>query len=372
MKQEVVWLNGRYDAIDQYINEAGIKHALLVCGSSVSRLRIGRYFNELQQRREIRLTRFSDFKPNPDYSSVEKGVDLMKNQGCDAIIAVGGGSCIDVAKCIKLFHNMDRSESFLTQKVVANELPFAVIPTTAGTGSEATRYAVIYYKGEKQSISDESCIPETVFFDDSVLETLPVYQKKCTLLDAFCHAIESYWSINSTDESKEYSHLAIRLILENMDAYLLGSNSGNRDMLRAAFYGGKAINITQTTAGHAMCYKLTSTFGTAHGYAAALCVRRLWPFMLRHPQQCADRRGRAYLKGVFDELAEAMGCETAESAAQRFGEIIDSFGLPVPVYKDKAQIEMLTQSVNPVRLKNHPVMLSTEDIRKLYRLILSC
>ena len=90
------------------------------------------------------------------------------------------------------------------------------MPTTAGTGSEATKYAVIYYNGEKQSINDESIIPSTVLFDSSILDSLPSYQKKATVLDAFSHSIESMWSINSTKESKEYSKEALTLIIENL------------------------------------------------------------------------------------------------------------------------------------------------------------
>ena len=146
------------------------------------------------------------------------------------------------------------------------------MPTTAGTGSEATRYAVIYFDGEKQSISDYSCIPSAVLMDASVLKTLPIYQKKSTMMDAFCHAIESYWSVNSSEESRQYSRRAIQLIMENKDLYIGNDETGNTQMLKAAHLAGKAINLTQTTAGHAMCYKLTSLYGIAHGHAAALCV----------------------------------------------------------------------------------------------------
>lgn len=96
--------------------------------------------------------------------------------------------------------------------------------------------------------------------DDSVLETLPEYQKKATLMDAFCQSIESFWSINSTKESKGYSKEAINIIMNNYEDYLDGDNSKNKLILKAANISGKAINITQTTAGHAMSYKLTSFY----------------------------------------------------------------------------------------------------------------
>ena len=266
---------------------------------------------------------------------------------------------------------MDREENYLKQATVPNDLKLLAVPTTAGTGSEATRYAVIYYKGEKQSVTDDSCVPSTVLFDPSVLASLPLYQKKSAMLDALCHAVEAFWSVNSTPESMDYSRQAIRLILENMQDYLSDEATCYGEMLKAAFVAGKAINITQTTAGHAMCYKLTSLYGVAHGHAAALCVRRLWPWMLAHTEQCTDSRGEAHLKGVFDALAEAMGCESAIRAADRFGEIFDGLELSVPKLGDRVEVERLAGSVNPVRLKNNPVELDADAIRELYYKILN-
>ena len=153
------------------------------------------------------------------------------------------------------------------------------MPTTAGTGSEATRYAVIYYNDAKQSITSKSIIPSTVLMDPNALKTLPVYQRKATMCDALCHAIESFWSVNSNEESKKYSRAAIKGVLKNMQGYFENTEEGNAGMLRAAYDAGKAINITQTTAGHAMCYKITSLFGCAHGHAAILCDRVLFSWM---------------------------------------------------------------------------------------------
>ena len=215
MKQIVLVACGDYRDLDQYLQLKDSKKILLVCDPSISFLGINDYFLTLEERLGVKVVRFSDFQPNPLYESVVKGVDVFLTEACDTIVAVGGGSAMDVAKCIKLYSNMDRSENYLKQSIVPNDIPFIAVPTTAGTGSEATRYAVIYYEGEKQSIADYSCIPSVVLFDTSVLETLPLYQKKATLMDAMCHSIESFWSVNSTDESKGYSREAIGLIIKN-------------------------------------------------------------------------------------------------------------------------------------------------------------
>ncbi|MBO5560902.1 MAG: phosphonoacetaldehyde reductase [Firmicutes bacterium] len=368
--QKILSPNNDYSELTQYLKENRLNKIFLVCDSSLPFLKINDYFTSLPEKAGIEVVYFNDFKPNPLYESVVKGVDLFLSQNCDAIIAVGGGSAMDVAKCIKLYSNMDKNENYLKQTIVPNDIPLLAVPTTAGTGSEATRYAVIYYNDEKQSVADYSCIPSVILLDPSVLKTLPEYQKKSTMLDALCHSIEAFWSVNSTDESKEYSKQAIKLILENLDGYIKNEDTANANMLVAANTAGKAINITQTTAGHAMCYKLTSLYNIAHGHAAALCVKKLFPYMIMHTEKCIDPRGEDCLKTTFEEIAKAMDCLDANEAAQKFEKIVDSLNLTVPKPEQK-DFDILTDSVNVTRLKNNPVELDKETIRKLYNEILA-
>lgn len=316
---------------------------------------------------------FNDYQPNPLYENVQAGVKVFREEQCDAIIAVGGGSAMDVAKCIKLYSNLPgngENGSWLTAEYVPNDVPFLAMPTTAGTGSEATRYAVIYYDGKKQSVTSESFIPGTVLMDPNTLITLPAYQKKATMCDALCHAIESFWSVNSTEESKEYSKGAIQGVLENMDGYLGNTEEGNAGMLRAAHIAGKAINITQTTAGHAMCYKITSLFRSAHGHAAMLCDRVIFSWMIENTDKCIDPRGEAYLKDTLDIIGEAMGCEDAKAGAAKLAYLFEKLELEVPIATAE-QFELLKTSVNPVRLKNHPIALDVDTIDALYHKILN-
>ena len=368
-EQNILKASDGYKELDDYFVENQVKKVLLVCDMSISFLKLNHYFETLEERIGVKVIRFSDFNPNPLYESVVKGVEVFIKESCDMIAVVGGGSAMDVAKCIKLYANMDHTGNYLEQEIVPNDIRILALPTTAGTGSEATRYAVIYYKGEKQSVADYSCIPDTVLMDSSVLRTLPLYQKKATMMDAFCHAIEAYWSVNATKESQQYSKEAIQLIIANWKLYLENDDIGNENMLRAANIAGKAINITQTTAGHAMCYKLTSLYGIAHGHAAALCVSGLWPFMLQNTEKCIDSRGMEYLQNVFEEIAEAMGCADSKEAVECFKDIVNELALEIPQAKEE-DLVLLKGSVNTVRLKNHPVKLMEEDIEKIYRGIL--
>ena len=367
--QTILTPANNYESLDRWLTDNNIHTLLLVCDDSFKFLNIKLYFDSLQSRIGVRVVKFDRFKPNPLYESVADGVSVFNANRCEAIAAIGGGSAIDVAKCIKLYCNMNSGRNYLRQIILPNNVPLLAMPTTAATGSEATRYAVIYYNGAKQSVTHESCIPSAVLFDAGALQTLPLYQKKSTMLDALCHALESFWSVNSTNESKGYSHEAIQLILANRDAYLSANTDSCKAMLHAANLAGMAINITQTTAGHAMCYKLTSLYGIAHGHAAALCNRTLFPWMLRHTDLCIDTRGKDYLCSTFGEIAAAFNCGTPDIASRKFRDFVDSLELSVPVASE-SDYQILKYSVNPTRLKNHPIALDSETIDRLYRKIL--
>lgn len=372
MNQKIITPGENYKGLDEWIKENGCKKILMVCGGSIWHQKEFNAHLEEINNMGVQIISFRDFQPNPLYENVQDGVKLFRDAHCDAIIAAGGGSAMDVAKCIKLYSNLlgdGENGSWLNAGYITNDIPFLAMPTTAGTGSEATCYAVIYYSGKKQSVASESIIPDTVLMDPETLKALPLYQKKATMCDALCHAIESFWSVNSTEESKDYSRAAIKGVIENMEGYLKNTEEGRAKMLLAANTAGKAINITQTTAGHAMCYKITSIFGLAHGHAAILCNRVLFPWMIKNTDKCIDPRGEEYLRKILDQIGQAMGCENAESGAEKVVEIFDKLGLEIP-QASLEQYEELKISVNLVRLKNHPIALDVETIDKLYHEVL--
>ena len=359
-----------YVDIDNYLLSKRARRILLVQGDSAERLEIGKYFLSIPFRLGIKVYPFTKFHPNPSYDSVVDGVKEFHAQCCDMIVALGGGSAIDVAKCIKLYENLDPSQNYLCQEILPNRVPFLAIPTTAGTGSETTRYAVIYFEGEKQSITHESCIPEAICLDPSTLKTLPTYHRASSMLDAFCHALEAWWSVNSTEESRRFSKGAIKLILEYRHDYMNGNQNVAEYMMQAAHLAGKAINITQTTAGHAMCYKLTSLYGLAHGHAAALCDAVLWPYMATHLDDCRDARGRGWLEGIFQEISEAMGSVPLQEAMEILPYWLGEMGMEFHG-GNAGDIAKLASAVNLVRLRNNPVRMDIKIFGELYGKILS-
>ena len=347
------------------------KKVFLVSDSSYQFLNIKDYIEGL----DFPHVMFSEFTPNPRYEEVCKGIDLFHITKCDTLLAVGGGSAIDVAKCIKLAVLAKEGNDAIVPPLVntrvecdGSKLPFIAIPTTAGTGSESTHNAVMYYKGSKQTVTNDGILPDYAILEPSVLKTLPLYQKKCTMLDALCQGIESWWSVNSTPKSYNYSRKAIELIMANWRKYIFENDDGAAaNVMLGANYGGRAINITATTAAHAMSYKITSLYKFPHGHAVAVCLPEIWEYMIGHIDRCIDKRGQTYLTGIFDEISKAIGCQAPPEAIVKFRELLKEMELRKPISANfSSDINLLVSSVNPIRLKNNPVGLDEKAIKMIY------
>lgn len=355
------------------LQEVGCEKLFLVVDSSYPFLNIKDAIEALPVQEKVM---FSDFTPNPLYEQVCNGIEQLKASNCDTILAVGGGSAIDVAKCIKLAVLAEAGNAAIIPPLVSQRLPidrtkipFIAIPTTAGTGSESTHNAVMYYEGAKQTVTNDGVLPDYAVLEPSVLKTLPLYQKKCTMMDALCQGIESWWSVNSTEESYGYSRRTIELITANWRKYIFeNDDEAAAQIMLAANYGGRAINITQTTAAHAMSYKITSMYKLPHGHAVAVCLPEIWEYMLGHMDQCIDCRGAEYLSDTFMKISRAMRCESPKEAIAVFRRMMAEMKISYPRVQNNRmeEVETLTDSVNPVRLKNNPVPLTREQILSIY------
>ena len=369
------------EELKSFFQEYSFKRVFLVAGKSFSKLPIGQELEEIFSELGISSYHFSAFHANPRLEEVEAGInDYSAFQG-DSILAVGGGSALDTAKCIKLFVGLSKEQSYLEQEFRENDIPLLVHPTTAGTGSESTPFAVIYKGGEKCSVEHESIYPKYRIEDARSLRSLPLYQKKVTLLDALSHAMEAIWSKYSNEDSRAYGQKAISLILTNYKAYLSLENKNDakvqgkassaedpsqsvlESIAEAANLAGKAIAVTKTTAGHALSYKLGSLYQLPHGLATAMVNRALYPFMCREKSRMIHPENLLF-------LAKCFLAETEEEGAKRYLEILEDLEI-IPTLSVKAgDLENLVAAVNPERLSNHPIALREEDIRLLYKEIL--
>jgi len=287
---------------------------------------------------------FDGFAPNPDFNSIRDGISLYESENCDFIVSIGGGSAIDTAKCINVLENNDDVK--LKDKPRSSHLS---IPTTAGTGSESTSFAVFYKDGVKNSVEYKHIIPELVILDPYFLETLPLYHKKSSLLDALCQSIESLWAKKQTSASRAYAISAMNAIFENADGYMEGKPGYSARMLFAANLSGKAINISKTTAAHAMSYGLTYNFDIAHGHAVACCLPIVWRELMRH-----------------DKAPDIL----SNDRLYEFSSLLEKLEMP-RVFNCTKEIEKeLAKSVNVERMSNHPMIISDGDLIDMYQEIL--
>lgn len=366
MNQKIIISTYTKNELQKLWEKNEIKKVFVVCDAAFPFLETYEEYLSL----DVPYVVFDEFTPNPLYDDVVKGVKLFKEHGCDAILAIGGGSAMDVAKCIKLFATMDESEGYLEQEFKDNSILLVAIPTTSGTGSESTRYAVIYYEGKKQSVTHDSIVPAYAILDHRNLNTLPIYQKKCTMMDAFCQSVESWWSVNATEESREYAREALFRIMKYMDSYIENEEEGNKQIMIAANYAGRAICISQTTAAHAMSYKLTSLYKIPHGRAAFMCLPYIWKHMWNVVVDGKDEASLR-LKDLFMEIAAGMGCESVMDAVGEIFLMNEKFFSSDQVRLNMEDVDVLTDSVNPIRLGNNPVKLSQKVLHDLYSEIIS-
>ena len=348
----------------------GSSKVMVVCDNSFPYLNI----REDVEKMALPFVLFDRFTPNPLYESVCEGVSFFNSEQCDTILAVGGGSAIDVAKCIKLYCRMSNDSIYFKQPYQDTRVKLIAVPTTAGTGSESTRFAVIYFEGKKQSIAHDSIIPTYAILEPKVLKTLPQYQKKCTMMDALCQGIESWWSVNSTEESQQYSKIAVETIIQNWRDYIFNnSDLAAEKILFAANYSGRAICITQTTAPHAFSYKITSMYGIPHGHAVSVCLPEIWEYMIQHPEDCVDSRGKDHIEMVFYSIAKSLGSASVEEAIGVFRSMMKEMELMSPEARNNKESEIteLSKSVNPIRLANNPISLSEAQIYNIYNTIIN-
>ncbi len=349
-----------YRQIKDIFEQNNVKKPFVCCGKSFQQTEIFEYL------KQFNIVVFDNIRPNPRFEDMVDAAKIFNDEGCDFIIGAGGGSPIDSAKMIRLMATNDVSKC-LKEPMENNDIKSLYIPTTAGTGAEATKSSVFYINEvDKISVANLDFLPDYVILDSSLLSTLPLYQRKCTSLDTLCHSIESYWSVKANNESREYAKKGILGFMANKDGYINNTADGNEGMLWASYYAGKAINITGTTSAHAMCYCITMNCGTSHGHSVASGLSVIWEYML-------NNRGKEAYAGAydrFDEIGVLLGGKDAREGLEIFNGILKDFELPYPK-TDEKNIPIFTSKVDVTRLGNNPVKFTSEDVSNIYKEVFS-
>lgn len=342
--------------LKEKLGEREFKKTLFVTGkTSFSRSGAERFLVEAGA--EIHF-RFSEFESNPTCSDLLEGLSLFETVQPDCIIAIGGGSVLDMAKLINFFGVSKISPQEYLQGAIQPEpdyslLPCIAIPTTAGTGSEATHFSVLYKDHVKYSVADVRMVPYTVILCPALTEGMSPYQTACTGMDALAQGIESYWAVGATVESREYAKKAVQLAWSHLEKAVENPDIEDREkMQEAAYWSGRAIDISKTTLCHALSYSLTSHFGYVHGHAVALLLPAVFELHLKH--------------GIIsEELLGCFGCQNGQEILDQLSAMVKRIGMiPMNTFT-LGDIALIASQVNLERMKNNPLIASRDVIHAL-------
>jgi alcohol dehydrogenase class IV len=293
-----------------------------------------------------------NIKFNLEIKSINNITKLFNKKNYDLIICVGGGSVIDTGKLINIFSCNNPFKSIKRKKC-----KILAIPTTTGTGSECTKFAVLYQSKYKYSIEHPIIKPDFTILDPSLSLNLPQYIKAFTGMDALCQAIESYWSNNATIKSKIYSEIAITLILDSLIKSIKNPTIDSTfNMLLSANFAGKAINITKTSLPHAISYPLTLHYNIPHGHAVSLSLIKILLYN--------SKSTNLFVKQNINKLCPLFNCKNIEEVKNKIDNIIKEIGLqtyfPEINYKFIAK-----ETMKYDRAKNNPRQINEKELIRI-------
>ncbi|WP_158890665.1 phosphonoacetaldehyde reductase [Amycolatopsis anabasis] len=313
-----VWFGrGRLDDLPGYLARRAVTSCLLVTGGrsfqdSGAEARLDRVLHG------IRVVHRGGVPPNPPAEYVAEGVGVLRRSAVDAVIAVGGGSVLDAGKLIAgLAAQPGPPGDYLVVRrsllVPARRATLVLVPTTGGSGSEATSIAVVTVRGRKTSLQHEVLRADLSVVDPELSWAAPPALTASCGLDALSHAVESYWSVAATETSRSRAATAIPLAARNLVAASTAPSPDARAaMSRAALFAGQAIEATQTTAAHALSYAMTTTYGVPHGHACALFLGAFLEYNAGVTDaDVADERGAEFVRARIREVLSLLGVASA-------------------------------------------------------------
>lgn len=350
------------------------KKALIVTDDMMIKLgNVGKLTDELDGA-GIEYAIYSGVNSEPTHTMVNEGIAIYNEGGCDFLIAIGGGSPMDTAKAIGAVITNGGNICDYQGKKLDNELPpIVAIPTTAGTGSEATRVSIIADtdRGIKLLISDIKLLASLAVVDPVFTMTAPPAVTANTGVDALCHAIESYTSNKAFPMSKLFSKAAVKKIFDNLPtAYADGSNvEARREMAEAATQAGIAFSNASVTVIHGMSRPIGALFHVPHGLSNAMLLKVCLPYI------------REGAEVELYELAKEIGAYNGENTAEgadafvaATNELLAKLNIQSPadfgIDKDEffAQIDKMAHdglgSGSPANCKNVP---TEEQLKEMYK-----
>jgi len=325
----------------------------------------------------VQYTIFKDLKPEPTYQDVESVMESVNKADGDLLVAVGGGSVMDAAKLCSLLKGSGYSvKELLEDPLLADKkMKTVMIPTTCGTGSEATCNAIVAIPEEqsKKGIVNANMIPDYVILDANLIAGLPAAIVAATGVDALAHVVECFTSKKATPLSDTYALAGAKLIFHNIEKAYKNSKDmeAKNNMMLGAFYGGVAITGSGTTAVHALSYPLGGKYHIAHGVSNAILFA---PVMAFNKEACKDRLS-VLCDAVYPELSAKSIDDKADYMIGRIEEIVKNTNIPTDLAGFGVKMEELDFLVDAGNkqqrlLVNNRKELSLDDIRNIYLKVL--
>ena len=320
---------------------------------------------------------FDDLACEPSYQDVEKVMKEVESASGDLIIAIGGGSVMDAAKLCCVLKDADYTiKDLLNDPTLAKkQIKTVMIPTTCGTGSEATCNAIVAVPEEqsKKGIVNDSMIPDYVVLDSNMIRKLPKSIVAATGVDALAHVVECFTSKKATPFSDTYAAAGAKLIFHNIrEAYNNPDNmEAKSNMMTGAFYGGVAITGSGTTAVHALSYPLGGKYHIAHGVSNAI----LFAHVMEFNKDACSKRLAILCDAVYPELAGKSEDEKAQYMIDQIADIVKVTNIPTDLKEFGVKPEDLDFLVDAGSkqqrlLVNNMKELSLDDIRNIYLKVL--
>ena len=372
--KKIVFGNGSFAGLAEHLTELKVSRPLVVLDGNLAGTGFGERLSGLLDKAKIGFVLYDKVAPEPPIELADEGAKLAIRKKCDGVVGIGGGSAMDLAKAIAvLAANNGKAEDYLgLNKVPGPGLPKIMVPTTAGTGSEVTFTAVFIRKKlkKKEGMNSPYLYPELALLDPELTLTLPPHPTAATGIDALCHAIESYTSINASPMSELLSLEAIRLISDNLrTAVHDGTNLEAREaMLLGSLYAGLGLANAGVTAVHSLSYPLGGKYGISHGLANTIMLPRVMAFNLPGAQEkfvdIAEIMGE-----IVDDLplreAAYLSVEAVESLIEDCGVFttLEELGIPEEDFPELAKTAMTV--ARP--LANNPCKMTPEDMVEIYQ-----
>lgn len=371
--RKIVFGTGAFDGLADHIRDLNAKHPLIVLDQHLAEAGMGKQVAELLEKAGMKYTLYDAVEPEPRLELADEAAKTAARGKCDIVIGIGGGSSMDVAKAAAVVAgNKAKAVDFLgLNKVPGPGLPMIMIPTTAGTGSEVTFTAVFVRKElkKKEGMNSPYLYPDVALLDPMLTLSLPPQPTAATGIDALCHAIESYTSINASPMSELVSLEAIQLIAENLRTCV--HNGGNIEarerMLLGSLYAGLGLANAGVTAVHSLSYPLGGKFGISHGLANTMMLPAVMVYNIS-----AAHEKFAMVAEAMGEIVEGMSLrEAAYQAVEAVDSLIEDcgiygtlkdFGVKEQDFPELAKVAMTV--ARP--LANNPRKITAEDAIEIY------